>query len=149
MQPYLHDFSDHAPLGSPHGEVDEAGRFATPDLDPYWRDTDHHAFLIRADTRIAGFALVNRASALGGAPDHVVAEFFVLRKYRLAGVGTRAARLLFAVLPGAWEVPVASYNQEAINFWRAVARGLPVRVEEREGDGARWRGPVLGFDWPA
>lgn len=145
MQLYLHDFSEHAPLGSPHGEVDEDGRFAYPALDAYWREPGLLPFLVRADGCVAGFALVNRWSALERPLDHAVAEFFTLRKYRLARVGTRAARLLFDRLPGRWEVPVAAYNQGAILFWRAVARKMRVRVEERGGDGQRWRGPVLCF----
>lgn len=146
MQLYLHDFSEHAPLGSPHGEVNEAGRFATPMLEGDWAGDGRAAFLLRADGRLAGFALVNRWSALDLPLDHAVAEFFVLRKYRLAGVGTRAALNLFSSLPGRWEVPVASYNQGAKGFWRRVAGRLPCPVTEREGDGHRWRGIVLCFD---
>ncbi len=103
-------------------------------------------FVVRADGRIAGFALVNRWSALGQPLDHAVAEFFVLRKYRRAGVGTRAAHLVFRRMRGRWEVPIAAYNQEAVPFWRSVARSLPVRAEEHAGDGQRWAGPVLCFD---
>jgi hypothetical protein len=40
--------------------------------------------LIRADRHLAGFVLVSEWSALGLPLDHVVAEFFVLRKYRRA-----------------------------------------------------------------
>lgn len=145
MQPYLHDFSEHAPLGTPHGEADEDGRFAHPPLDAYWGEPGWCPFLIRAEGRVAGFALVNRWSALDRPLDHAVAEFFTLRKYRRAGVGSRAARLLFDRLPGRWEVPVAAYNEAAMAFWRALAARMPVPVEECAGDGTRWRGPVLRF----
>ncbi len=145
LQLYLHDFSEHAALDGPHGEVDEAGRFSYADPDACWRDPERVPLLIRHAGRVAGFVLVNARSALGRPLDHAVAEFFVLRKFRLARVGTRAALLLFARWPGRWEVPVASYNQEAILFWRSVARALPVPVEERRGDGVRPGGPVLAF----
>ena len=146
LQLYLHDFSEHAPLGSEHGEVGEDGRFAYPWLDAYWREPGRVPLLVRADGRVAGFVLVNRWSALDRPLDGAVAEVFVVRKYRLARVGTRAALAVFRRLPGRWEVPVAHYNQEAKHFWRSVTRSLFVPVQERDGDGRRWTGPVLCFD---
>ena len=146
LQLYLHDFSEHATLGSPYGEVDEEGRFAYAYLDTYWKDAERVPFLIRADRQIAGFVLVNRWSALNEPLDNAVGEFFVLRKYRLARVGMRAAHLVFHQSPGRWEVPVAIYNHAALLFWRRVVESLPTTVEERAGDGRRWAGPVLCFD---
>lgn len=146
LQLYLHDFSEHAPLGDEHGEAGEDGRFEYPWLDAYWREPGRVPLLVRADGRVAGFVLVNRWSALDRPLDHAVAEFFVLRKYRLARVGTRAALATFRRLPGRWEVPVAHYNQDAKHFWCSVARSLPVPVSERDGDGRRWTGPVLCFE---
>ncbi len=146
LQLYLHDFSEFAPIGSPHGEVDAEGRFTYPRVERYWQEIGHVALLIRADDHLAGFALVNQWSALELPLDHSVAEFFVLRKYRRARVGTRAALLVFRRYPGRWEVPVAWYNPPAQAFWRGVAGELaPVEVEEIAGDGKRWAGPVLRF----
>jgi len=146
LQLYLHDFSEFAPIGSPHGEVDEEGRFTYPRLESYWRDSGHIPLLIRADGHIAGFALVNQWSALELALDRSVAEFFVMRKYRRARVGTRAALLIFRRYPGRWEVPVAWYNPPAQAFWRGVTEeAAPGKVEELAGDGKRWAGPVLRF----
>jgi predicted acetyltransferase len=146
LQLYLHDFSEFAPIGSPHGEVNEEGCFAYPRLESYWQKDGQIPLLIRADDRLAGFALVNQWSALGRSLDHVVAEFFVLRKYRRARVGARAALLVFRRYPGRWEVPVAWYNPPAQAFWRSVVEELaPVDVEEIVGDGKRWTGPVLRF----
>ena len=146
LQLYLHDFSEFAPIGSPHGEVDEEGRFTYPGLDGYWQDGGRIALLIRADDHFAGFALVNQWSALELPLDHSVAEFFVLRKYRRARVGTRAALLIFRRYPGQWEVPVAWYNPPAQAFWRSVREeAAPGEVEELAGDGERWAGPVLRF----
>lgn len=45
MQLYLHDFSEHAPLGSTHGEMDEEGRFAYAYLDAYWQEAGRMPFL--------------------------------------------------------------------------------------------------------
>ena len=146
LQLYLHDFSEFAPIGSPHGEVDAEGRFTYPGVERYWQESGHIPLLIRADDHLAGFALVNQWSALELPLDHSVAEFFVLRKYRRARVGTRAALLVFRRYPGRWEVPVAWYNPPAQAFWRSVAEELaPGEVEEIAGDGKRWAGPVLRF----
>jgi predicted acetyltransferase len=146
LQLYLHDFSEFAPIGSPHGEVDEDGRFTYPGLESYWEDSGRIALLFRADDHLAGFALVNQWSALELPLDHSVAEFFVLRKYRRDRVGTRAALLIFRRYPGRWEVPVAWYNPPALAFWRGVTEeAAPGEVEELAGDGKRWAGPVLRF----
>lgn len=146
LQLYLHDFSEFAPRGSPYGEVDAEGLFAyPPGLDGYWREPGHMPLLIRADGRVAGFALVNRWPPLDAPLDHALAEFFVLRKYRRAGVGRRAAQALFSLYPGRWQVGVASYNTPALSFWRMVARHLP-SVEERLGTEGRWEGVVLCFE---
>lgn len=106
-------------------------------------------FLFRVDSRVAGFVLVNRWSALDRPLNNAVAEFFVLRKYRLARVGMRAAHLVFSRLQGRWKVPVAAHRPEALLFWRSVIRLLPVTMEERASDGRRWAGPVLCFDTEA
>ena len=146
LQLYLYDFSALAPLGTAYGEVGEDGRFAYSWLESYWQEPDRIPFVIRADGRIAGFVLVNRWSALDRPLDHAIAEFFVLRRYRRTGVGTRAAHLVFRRMRGRWEVPIAAYNHEALPFWRSVVGSLPVRVDEHAGDGQRWAGPVLCFD---
>ena len=147
LQLYKYDFSEFAPIGSPYGEVDEEGRFAPyPGLESYWQDSGHIPLLIRADDRLAGFVLVNQWSALGRPLDHGVGEFFVIRKYRRARVGTRAALLVFRRYPGRWEVGVASYNPPAQAFWRKVTEeAAPGKVEEIAADGKRWAGPVFCF----
>jgi len=148
LQLYKYDFSEFAPIGSPYGEVDEEGRFASyPGLDSYWRESGRIPLLIRADDHLAGFVLVHQWSALGLPLDHGVAEFFVLRKYRRARVGTRAALLIFRRYPGRWEVPVAWYSPPALAFWHKVTEeAAPGKVEEiAGGDGKRWAGPVLCF----
>ena len=146
LQLYLHDFSEFAPIGSPHGEVGAEGRFTYPRVESYWQEIGHIPLLIRADDHLAGFALVNQWSALERPLEHSVAEFFVLRKYRRARVGTRAALLIFRRYPGRWEVPVAWYNPPALAFWRSVTEeAAPGEVEELAGNGKRWAGPVLRF----
>ena len=150
LQLYLHDFSEYAQPGTPWGEVDADGHFAySPLLDAYWAGRDHLPLVIRADGNTAGFVLLNRWSALDMPLDRAVAEFFVLRKYRRIGVGTRAAHGMFQRFPGRWEVAVAGYNTVALRFWRDVVRTLPtMALQEKAGDGQRWSGTVLSLIYP-
>jgi predicted acetyltransferase len=147
IQLYKYDFSEFAEIGSPYGEVGPDGRFIYEGLDSYWREDGWFALTAEADGRLAGFVLVNRWSALNRSLDHAVAEFFVLRKYRRVGVGSRAARVLFERWPGRWEVAVARYNQPALSFWRkAIRAAVDGTVEEYAGDFERQVGAVLCFD---
>lgn len=126
LQLYLYDFSD---------------------LDSYWQEPGCVPLLIRADGRIAGFVLLNQWSALDRPLDRAVGEFFVLGKYGLAGIGTRAASQLFHRYPGRWKVAVADYNPAALLFWRSVVRslGAAAQATEHVGNSQRWSGPVLCF----
>ena len=111
---YRYDFSEFD--GS---TLDEHGEFGYPYLDHYWTEPERHPFLIRVDGRWAGFALV-RVGTGDGQPTAEMAEFFVLRSYRRAGVGARLARHLFDRFPGPWVVAHAGRNARADAFWRVV-----------------------------
>lgn len=80
---------------------------------PQWRGLP---FLLHVAGKLAGFALVREMGP--GAYD--MGEFFVLRRYRRAGVGRGAARKLFDALPGSWEVRQLPRNTPAQAFWRQV-----------------------------
>jgi predicted acetyltransferase len=76
-----------------------------------------------------------------------VAEFFVLRRYRRAGVGRRAALLLWNRLPGKWTVRVVDENASGRAFWRAVVAEAAsnTMVETTRQDPTRtWR--VYSFE---
>ena len=124
---YDYDYSEY--LG---WDVNEHGAFGYRYLDHYWTDPDRHPLLIRVDGRLAGFALVR-----AGQP-HDMAEFFIMRKYRRAGIGTEAARSVFRRFPGDWQVRELEANVGATSFWR---RAIPVTFDE-----SRWDdGPVQYF----
>jgi predicted acetyltransferase len=142
FQLYAHDFSEVLPL-----DVDEAGRFSEPQLAAYWVDAWRVPYVLRVDDRLGGFALVHRTTGVtqeGEVWD--MAEFFVLRRYRRAGVGTAAAHQIFAMHPGEWEVRQLAANVAAAAFWRrAIARYTDGRFHEERLDDKRWRGPVQRF----
>ena len=148
FQFYAHDFSEFAAPESTAFEFNEAGRFFDyPHMDTYWRDAERWPLLIRIDARVAGFALVNTLSHCGEAIDRNMAEFFVARHYRRHGNASEAARLIFEMHPGRWEVAVAVRNLPAISFWpKAIGHAPNVsQIRQREQSDERWRGPIWHF----
>lgn len=149
MHLYLHDFSELN--GS---DPNAQGLFAYPYLDDYWTDegraAGRRAFLIMVGGTIAGFALRNRWSVLDRNKEvSTVAEFFVLRKWRRGGVGRAAARALFDLFPGAWEVRQTRANIPAQAFWRSVISTYTAgRWDEVDMRSEVWDGPVQVFSTP-
>jgi predicted acetyltransferase len=143
FQFYCYDFAEILAL-RPRAD----GLFATPPLEPYWEDAWRHPFVVHADAQPAGFAFVHRRSRITGDDETWdVAEFFVMRPYRRAGVGSEAARQMFDRFRGRWEVREVHANTAATQFWRAViARYTGGRYTETTSDDDRWRGPVQTFD---
>ena len=146
FQLYAHDFSDQW-WDRPEGELDEAGRLEEYGLlDTYWSSPRHEAMLIRRDGRIAGFALVNDYSHSRLPLDYQIAEFFVARKHRRAGVGREAALQVIRARPGLWEIAVARRNEAAKPFWRGVAFAVAgADVGEIDQSDDRWDGLILRF----
>ena len=145
LELYIHDLSDVFP----NVELGPDGRFGYHPLPLYWSEPERRfALLIRCGGRVAGFALVTRGSPAVEDPAVLdVAEFFVLRRYRRAGVGRRAAHLLWKSLPGKWTVRVSEGNPGALSFWtRAVVEFTNGAATEstRPGSPNAWR--VFAFD---
>lgn len=125
MELYRYDFSE-----LDQSDVDDDGLYGYRWLDAYWTEAGRHPFLFRVDGHPAGFALV-RSDAVTE-----MAEFFVLRKYRHRGIGTRAARALLSRFPGRWTVSQIPGNHAATGFWRAA---IPVPFDEQQLDGGQIR----------
>lgn len=143
MQLYAYDFSEVT-----GADIGDDGLFRAPAVDPCWTDPRRHPFLIRADGACAGFLIVSGRSRLVEALScWDVAEFFVLRRFRRSGVGTRAATLAFDTFRGPWEVRQTARNTAATAFWRRVIEDYTGgRFREEIRDDATWRGPVQRFD---
>ena len=139
LELYIHDMSAAFAV-----EIGPDGRFGYEKLPLYWSEPDRrHAFLIKAGSGVAGFALVTRDWPASDNPtDFDVAEFFVLRAHRRAGVGRRAAIALWDTLPGQWAVRVVEANPGGCAFWSEVVRaytGGAYREIVREDGSGRWR----------
>lgn len=116
LELYAHDLSEFFDV---HPRPD--GRFGYPLLPHYWEEETRRPFLVHADGRIAGFALIAKGSRITGDPGvWDVAEFFILRGYRRHGAGVAAAVDLWRRLPGRWEVRVLEGNLPARAFWRSA-----------------------------
>jgi len=100
-------------------DVTDHGLFGYHYLDHYWSEAGRYPFLVRVGGRLAGLALIRDVQEQG-AVVHVMAEFFVLRKYRRQGVGRGLALLLFDRFPGRWRVEQIPGNDPALAFWRKV-----------------------------
>ncbi len=142
MELYQYDFSefDGADLGP-------MGLYDYPYLDYYWVEPERTPFLVRVDSNLAGFVLVTRYNYLTGLKDTwVIAEFFILRKYRHQGVGEYVARFIFIQFPGAWQVGQILENSSATTFWRKViSRFTMGDFEEHQLDNEIWHGPIQTF----
>ena len=139
LELYVHDLSEIFPV-----DLGPDGRFGYEKLPLYWAEPAlRHAFLIKCGARVAGFALATRGSPATDNPtDLDVAEFFVLRAFRRAGVGRQAAIALWDGLPGQWVVRVAEANRSGLSFWREVIRFYTSGIfleRTRQGDPQDWR----------
>jgi predicted acetyltransferase len=144
MELYGYDFSEFD-----GDDVNEHGLFDYKRLDHYWTEPGRHPYLIRVDGNWAGFALVDEYSHFPAntEPTRAIAEFFVMRKYRRRGLGTRMARELFIRFPGRWEIAEMRQNLDAQAFWRRVIGEFTGgRFEEHQLDNEHWRGPVQVFE---
>jgi predicted acetyltransferase len=145
-QLYIHDFSEFW-AGTAEGELRDDGRFEPYPLDAYWREAGRIPLLFRLGGRPIGFALLNGVGHADGPIDRNMAEFFIVRKHRRGGIGTAAARQIFSLYPGRWEVAVARRNLGALPFWRQAISGHPNATDTEELDLATesWNGPLFRF----
>jgi predicted acetyltransferase len=100
-------------------EVKENGRYGFEGLDHYWTDPNRHPFFIRVSGKLAGVVLV-RVIGEDSERLHSIAEFFVMKKYGGKGIGKTAAKRIFDMFPGRWQVTQIEKNYPAQAFWRSL-----------------------------
>lgn len=139
LELYQHDLSDvwDQDLDA-HGEYGYA-------LDEYWSRPDCKPFVILVASRYAGFALVtNRVKLAGGS--YWLEQYFIVKKYRRAGIGMAAAIALFDALPGLWQVGQMPRNHAAQAFWRkVVANYTDGAYTETQLSHGSWQGVLQQF----
>lgn len=143
-QLYQYDFSEFDPMT----QIDAEGRFGWVDWSTFFGEDEPHAFLIRANGALAGFAGLCSDTAMRDEGERVwwMENFFVMRSFRGRGVGERAATMLFDRFPGTWEVAQITPNVAAQSFWRRIiGRYTSETYEEFQVADERWHGPVQYF----
>lgn len=110
LQDYIQDMTAYVDVP----RVD--GAFAYPYFDLYWSDANRWPFWAMVDGERVGFALVRREA------DGTVhmAEFYIQREHRRAGIGLPFARDVMKRFPGTWILSEFISNTPAIAFWRRV-----------------------------
>ncbi|MCQ4087455.1 GNAT family N-acetyltransferase [Saccharibacillus sp. JS10] len=113
-QLYLYDFSEFTGM-----DIRSDGTYPYfPEFELYWKKWGgNYAYLILADGQVAGFAMVHEFWENEAA---YLAQFFVMRKYRRSGIGSKAAQLVFATKRGRWGLHQLSNNFPAQRFWDRV-----------------------------
>lgn len=113
---YVYDMSEY--MG---WDCNSEGRWdGCDELPEYWEQTDYFPYLIRVDSKLAGFALVRPYPK---DPERFeIGEFFVARKFKGLGVGRTSAFQLFEKHPGKWIVRVLDGNHGARVFWAKVIK---------------------------
>jgi len=115
MELYDYDFSEFT-----KEDVNEHGLYGYGYLDRYWAEETRHPFFIMVDGNYAGFVLVSKFHGCRYTKNenaHSIDEFFVMRKYRRMNVGNFAAKYVFDLFKGEWEVRVLHENKPALPFW--------------------------------
>lgn len=125
-------------------DLDALGEYGYA-LDRYFGTPGCHAFVARSSGRLAGFALVDGAVKVGKSGQWMD-QFFILKKYRRAGLGAALARHAFDAVPGAWEVGQMPANHAAQAFWRRVIGEYTAGAyTEHTVIRGAWRGMVQCF----
>jgi predicted acetyltransferase len=114
MELYRYDLSEFEGT-----DLNEHGCFGYPYLDHYWVEPGRHPFLVRVDSKLAGFVLVNQHTYLQNS-QYSIAEFFILRKYCKCGIGRQVAFHVFDLFHGRWETYQSNANIVGQQFWRSV-----------------------------
>lgn len=120
---------------------DDRGRYRSERLDSAINDPQWMPYLIRADSRTAGFAVVRGVDQV----PHVLTAFFLVNPARRRGIGTTAASHILHRHPGRWEIAFQESNGPATAFWRRLADTVAVgrwQEEQRQVPGR----PILSPD---
>jgi predicted acetyltransferase len=114
MQFYNYDFSEWVPLS-----FSEDGFFAIRPKLEYLSSPTTIPLLILVDAKIAGFVIIDDEVHVTGA-QHNIGYFFVARRYRGLGVGTRVVSDLLGKFPGRWQIWHVRENLGAAAFWAKI-----------------------------
>jgi predicted acetyltransferase len=117
-------------------------------LESYFEQKQRYPLFITLEKNIVGFVLVN---------DHVLiepsaknmAEFYIIKNSRNNGIGRVAAKLVFDLFPGYWEVRQMSKYMKPVRFWRnVIANYTHNNFKEITLNDEQWSGTIQVFKTP-
>lgn len=89
-------------------------------LSVFWEKENHYPFYIKVNGVLAGFVLIDDDFAVHLNYDYAISEFFIMYKYRRAGVGRYVANSVFDMFHGKWEIVRHPSNIVSVGFWDSV-----------------------------
>lgn len=89
-------------------------------ISDYWDKEKHYPFFVKVNGILAGFVLIDDDFVLHPNYDYSMGEFFILHKYRRSGVGRYAAKAVFDMFRGEWEIGEHPDNISSIRFWDSI-----------------------------
>jgi len=117
MQFYIYEFSKYIPAIS----VEQDGAYKPFNLDQYWVSDYSHAYFIKIEDELIGFALVESATE---SKPNTIKEFFIMAKHSGHGYGKTIAKELFTKFSGDWKITQIENNKPAHAFWRGLINEL-------------------------
>ncbi len=122
---YLHDIAEiYQTLPNEYGIFEEESiktLMAQYDVQNIWFEKEGilFPFIIYADERPAGFALVGSKQYVPKDCDYNMYDYFILRPYRGTGIAEIAAKEIFSKFSGKWIVYTnpTDLNQKGQSFW--------------------------------
>jgi len=143
---YVYDISEYTGWN-----CDVNGRWdGCEELPDYWEQTNHHPYLITVNDDVAGFVLIRPLP--GELERREIGDFFVARKFKRTGVGSRSAYLAMDNHPGKWAVRVLDDNSGALHFWSNAIHqytgGVFTKTSEQFEDphSGSWKMQIYRFD---
>lgn len=112
LEKYDYEFSQYD-----NRDVNKLGLYGYKYLDNYWNEPNRWAFFVVVDDNLAGFAMVNSFPEAQEETDYSLAEFFIMYKYRRQGIGKYAAKQVFDMFKGRWQLKRHPKNIGSVYFW--------------------------------
>ncbi|MEP7374258.1 MAG: GNAT family N-acetyltransferase [Chitinophagaceae bacterium] len=134
MQLYIYDFSEYVGC-----DVEDSGLFPPySGLEEYWqKENNRFPYILKKNEKYIGFILVRFIET----PERSyfsIAEFFIMKRYRLEGIGKSAAWEIFNLHKGQWEVYQKENNKPARAFWnKAISGYTRGQFKDRSESGRR------------
>lgn len=144
MEKYDYEFSQYG-----GDDVNKLGLYGFDYLDNYWQEgAKRWAYFIKVNDMLAGFATIvaDYFYLDDKKPDYMMSDFFVMYKYRKAGVGKFVANQLFDKYKGLWELNTLKTNIPSVEFWTKVVGDYTdneYKILPNEKLGAEWHNLFL------